>query len=81
MTQQPQLILHMLHTAKRHIADGKVRPHPLRLPMVDRPDPQIMFVGAKTGLDLPQSLTASHQLARIAGVKSLGDSLSVRLFR
>ena len=50
MTQQPQSIPHMLHTAKRHIADGNVRPHPLWLPMVNRPDLQIMLVGAKTAL-------------------------------
>ena len=74
MTQQPQSIPHMLHTAKRHIADGNVRPHPLWLPMVNRPDLQIMLVGAKTRFNLPQTAITSYQLSRIAGLKSPGDN-------
>ena len=51
---------HAAHS-KTHIADGKVRPHPLRLPMVDRPDPQIMLVGAITRLGHPQTPITPYQ--------------------
>ncbi len=54
----------MLQTAERHVADGDVRLHPVWLPVEDRSDAQVMFVGAEARFDFRQPAVLDDQLTR-----------------
>ena len=52
----------MLQTGERHVADGDVRLDSAVPPMEDRPDLQVVLVGAETGLDLRQAAVLGDQV-------------------
>ena len=67
-----QPVAHVLEAAEGHVADGDVRPHPALLAVEDRPDPQVVLVGAEAGLDLGQPAVLDDQVARVGLVAAPG---------
>ncbi len=60
-----QPVARVLEAAEGHVADGDVRTDPARLPVEDRPDPQVVPVRAEAGLDLRQPAVLDDQVARV----------------
>ena len=62
--QLPEPVPQVPQAAEGHVADRDVRPHPLRLPVEHRPDPQVVLVGPEAVLDLPEPVVLPKQLLR-----------------
>ena len=62
MPEHRQALAQVLQTAKRHVADRNMRTHPLRRPVIDRADLQIMLIGAEAGFDFPQLMIAAYEI-------------------